>query len=218
MLGRIHQKLGTVGLIVSVVALVAALAGTAFAATKLNSVQKKEVVKIAKKYAGKPGSAGVQGPTGPQGATGPAGTTGAEGPQGEEGPEGPTGPTGPAGTQLPSGQTSTGGWSFAAKGVFGTLVTISFPLRVEPAPNYNWMAPGASSTANCPGTASNPKAAAGQLCVYAKEVVNAGFTSTHEPVNVGNDTVDANSHWTGEFEIASGEEGYGYGSWAVTAK
>ncbi|HVV72142.1 MAG TPA: hypothetical protein VHI52_11700 [Verrucomicrobiae bacterium] len=60
---RIHQKLGTAGLIVAIVALVAALAGGAYAAGGgLSGKQKKEVTKIAQveaeKFAGD-GSAGV---------------------------------------------------------------------------------------------------------------------------------------------------------------
>ena len=58
MIERIHQKLGTAGFVIAIVALIAALGGTALAAAKLNGTQKKEVEKIAKKYAGKPGAAG----------------------------------------------------------------------------------------------------------------------------------------------------------------
>jgi hypothetical protein len=90
-ISRIHKKLGTAGFIISIVALVAAMGGAAYAATKLNSTQKKEVEKIAKKYAGKngaPGATGPQGPAGPAGAKGDAGVkgdTGAEGKQGIQG-------------------------------------------------------------------------------------------------------------------------------------
>ncbi len=91
MFSRIHQRLGTAGLIVAVVALVAALGGTAFAAAQLNPTQKKEVRKIAKKYAGK------RGPRGKRGPKGKPGNDGAQGPQGDPGPKGEKGDTGAPG-------------------------------------------------------------------------------------------------------------------------
>jgi hypothetical protein len=155
MLSRIHNKLGTAGLVVAVIALVAALAGTAIAAGGgLNSKQKKEVKKIAKKYAGKNGAtgpAGPQGPAGPAGAKGDAGAAGAAGPAGPTGPTGakgaagaagPTGPTGEAGVcsvenstcVAPSGATFTGTWGTSGGSGDISMVAISFPLQVSPAP------------------------------------------------------------------------------------
>ncbi|MBA3867401.1 MAG: hypothetical protein H0X42_13840 [Solirubrobacterales bacterium] len=53
-ISRIHQKLGTAGFIISIVALVAALGGGAYAASGgLSGKQKKEVEKIAKKDSAK---------------------------------------------------------------------------------------------------------------------------------------------------------------------
>jgi hypothetical protein len=95
-ISRIHQKLGTAGFIISIVALVAALGGGAYAASGgLNGKQKKEVEKIAKKYAGKPGANGATGATGP---AGPAGAAGAKGEAGAKGDKGETGNAGGAGT------------------------------------------------------------------------------------------------------------------------
>jgi hypothetical protein len=83
MFNRIHQKLGTAGFIISIVALVAALGGGAYAASGgLTGKQKKEVEKIAKKYAGKPGAAGATGPAGTAGAKGDAGVAGSNGTNG----------------------------------------------------------------------------------------------------------------------------------------
>lgn len=77
MISKLHDRLGTAGLVVAIVALVVALTGTAFAALPgLNSKQKKEVKNIAKQFPGAPGAPGAPGPagpTGPQGAQGPAG-------------------------------------------------------------------------------------------------------------------------------------------------
>jgi len=135
---RIHEKLGTAGFAVAIIALVAALGGTALAASgALTGKQKKEVEKIAKK-SGKPGPAGAAGAAGPQGPAGPVGPEGPEGqqgPQGNKGATGPngtpglqgvtgptgttgvtgvtgvTGPTGPLGPTVPSGVTLTGAWA-----------------------------------------------------------------------------------------------------------
>lgn len=92
MFNRIHRKLGTAGFIISIVALVAALGGGAYAASGgLSGKQKKEVEKIAKKFAGKPGKAGqpgATGPTGPQGAKGDGGAKGDAGANGGNGADG----------------------------------------------------------------------------------------------------------------------------------
>jgi hypothetical protein len=86
MISRIHQKLGTAGFIISIVALVAALGGGAYAASGgLTGKQKKEVEKIAKKYAGKPGKNGAAGSVGATGPMGPAGTKGENGAPGANG-------------------------------------------------------------------------------------------------------------------------------------
>jgi hypothetical protein len=101
MLTRIYQRLGTAGFIISIVALVAALGGGAYAASGgLSSKQKKEVQKIAqteaKKFAGKQGAAGA---TGPQGAAGPKGDPGAAGLNGGPGEKGASGEKGDPGNQ-----------------------------------------------------------------------------------------------------------------------
>lgn len=84
----IREPFGTAGLIVACVALIAALAGGAYAASNgLTSQQKKEVKKIAKSFqgtgpqgaAGAPGAAGANGKDGAAGANGKDGTSGANG-------------------------------------------------------------------------------------------------------------------------------------------
>lgn len=89
-ISSIREPFGTAGLIVAMIALVAALGGTAFAAAKLNSTQKKEVAKIAKKEAQKyansnPGAPGANGTNGKDGANGTNGAPGSPGTDGEDG-------------------------------------------------------------------------------------------------------------------------------------
>jgi hypothetical protein len=146
MLSRIHNKLGTAGLVVAVVALIAALGGAAFAASgKLTSRQKKEVQKIAKKVA-KPGPAGPIGPAGPKGDAGAKGDQGPKGETGAEGKQGPKGNTGEAGMcseeepecVLAPGAMETGMLAVTAskaeEGGETIVVALSFPLRLSSAP------------------------------------------------------------------------------------
>jgi hypothetical protein len=89
MISKVHDRLGTAGFIIAVIALVAALGGGAYAASgALTKKQKKEVEKIAAAKAGKPGPAGPQGPAGAAGAKGDAGAPGASGTAGTAGAAG----------------------------------------------------------------------------------------------------------------------------------
>jgi hypothetical protein len=99
----IREPFGKAGLTVAILALVFAMVGGAYAASKLNSTQKKEVEKIAKKFQG----------TGPAGAAGAAGAAGKEGPQGKQGEAGKAGNNGTSVTSSvePEGAHCTKGGS-----------------------------------------------------------------------------------------------------------
>jgi hypothetical protein len=219
MFERIHEKLGTAGLIIAVVALIAALTGTAFAAAGLNPKQKKEVTKIAKSVA-KKGPTGPQGPAGAPGAKGDAGAAGAkgatgpQGPPGEDGATGPEGPAGPTETKLPPGESLKGLWQFQTEGSNLALLTISFPLRVvEPTPVFHWMGIGAEPTKECPGSSANPEALRGHFCLYATLLTGS---SAAFPIPAPT-ALDESAGWRGKFEIEESAAAFGYGSWAVTA-
>jgi len=113
----IREPFGTAGLILACIALVAAIGGTAWAAAKLNPTQKKEVEKIAKKFAGKPGAPGAQGPAGPAGSNG---TNGKDGAPGEKGEKGDTGSQGNPGTSVTSSTVGIGGDAGHCVGVGGS--------------------------------------------------------------------------------------------------
>jgi hypothetical protein len=88
MLTKLREPFGKAGLIVAIVALIAALGGGAYAASGgLSGTQKKEVTKIAKteakKFAGVNGSNGSNGAPGVKGDAGAAGTNGAPGAAGK---------------------------------------------------------------------------------------------------------------------------------------
>jgi hypothetical protein len=217
MISRIHAKLGTTGFIIAIVALIAALGGTAFAAAGLSSKEKKEVKKIAKQVA-KPGPQGPQGPAGPQGLKGDTGAKGDPGVPGENGLDGEDGacsasvPT----CVLPAGATETGLWGSTSLEA-EPIEVISFPLRLETVPHENYLNKdsttwSATEKAHCPGSAEAPAAAPGELCIY--EANNKGNVSVNsfEPC-----CYDHHSGFIKEFAISGGEEGWIYGSWAVTA-
>ncbi len=221
MLSRIHQRLGTAGFVIAIVALIVALGGAAYAALPgLNSKQKKEVKKIAKKEvkkiakklvkAGPAGPAGAKGDAGATGATGASGPTGAAGPTGAIGPEGPAGPTE---TRLPPGKTIKGLWQFQVNQSTDKLglLTVSFPLRVEPGPSPVYMAPKAPPTEECPGNEDEPEAKKGFLCLYAKVTVG----TENVPVSLSaNSTLGFLAKWKLE---STADLAFAYGTYAVTA-
>lgn len=142
----IREPFGTAGLLVAILALVLATTGAAFAAGALTGKQKKEVTKIAKKYAGKPGAAGATGPAGPVGPAGPKGDTGPKGDKGDQGEKGAKGDKGEKGEPgedgetgftetLPPGQTETGTWTAAivpeTEQILTFQIPISFPIPLS---------------------------------------------------------------------------------------
>lgn len=96
------------GVVIAVIALIFALAGTAFAAAGLNGTQKKEVKKIAKQFAGKPGAPGAQGQAGAKGDTGPQGAKGDKGDTGNTGNQGLPGTDGKSVEVVTEGPTACG--------------------------------------------------------------------------------------------------------------
>jgi hypothetical protein len=106
---RLHSQFGTAGLVIAMIALIVALAGTAIAAGGLTPSQEKQVTKIAKKFAGKPGATGATGPTGATGAAGKNGTDGTNGAPGTNGKSVES-------EAATAGECSTGGTQFKIGG------------------------------------------------------------------------------------------------------
>lgn len=270
MLRKFHDRVGTAGLVVAVVALVAALGGTALAAkpiiTKLNQISPS----VQKQLAGKKGSKGDPGPAGPAGAAGPAGGAGAAGKNGGAGPTGPTGTTGTTGPTstvkgptgltgltgptgvcggvpciLPSGVTETGAWSMApssAKEItdeefrgyapisfsiplsaesegFSSVVYLPYCEEKEGTDKEECEEKVEAGEANCAGTALEPKAAKGFLCLYAATGEAAGNLVTArkagEPGAIGFSKTGASV--ASLQKITRGPvSGYFGGTWAVT--
>jgi hypothetical protein len=260
MFSKLHERLGTAGLVVAVIALVVALGGTAVAA--LNGSEKKEVkkiaTKIAKKYAGEdgkdgapgaPGAQGAQGPAGPQGAPGPKGDTGAKGATGAagtagtKGATGATGVTGNAGTTgatgatgpscpegncfLPSKSTTTGTWTVTFAGA-EAIGNISFVLPLKaPIPNTNVVViTGSSSAADkekcdngtgAAGSAGNPEADPGFLCVFPKAFEPSGEIPGGGVLNPDTFETGAGTMGAALQFVGGAAGGFGLGTYAVTA-
>jgi hypothetical protein len=247
MLSRIHERLGTAGFVISIVAVVLALTGGAYAAGKLNATQKKEVEKIAKKFAGKPGANGAPGLAGPAGAKGDTGTAGANGTNGVSvtgkpiptssascSHHGGTELTSATGTEkicngatgftetLPPEKTETGTWAITVPPgteYYLTRVSISFPIPLVaglPASAVHFVESGEAAPAGCEGgTATNPAAEPGNLCVYAGgPLIIDEFEGIFKP-----DSTGAGAGPTGALvELGVFEELTAGGTFAVTAE
>ena len=179
MLSKI-RKHATYTNVAMTLALMFAMSGGAYAAGKIVITSTKQispkVLKALKGANGKEGaqgpagSAGPVGPGGPAGAQGPAGKDGAQGIQGEKGERGEPGSEGSPWTatgKLPSGKSETGTWAYVgskeneAKGT----AAISFTLPLEKAPQVEFVY-AEKQGAHCVGSATEPTAPKGYLCVY----------------------------------------------------
>jgi hypothetical protein len=94
--------------------------------------------------------------------------------------------------------------------------SISFGFELASAPQEHFLAAGSVPTAQCPGSAVNPQAAPGHLCVYESVSQNRGqvvlFTGTTGAVN------QASKWGAGVWLIpAAAGNAFSYGTWAVTA-
>jgi len=148
MFSTLRTRFGIPG-VISVIALVFAMFGGAYAASNSTSGGKATASAKAKKgprgpkgATGPAGPAGAQGPAGPAGAKGDAGANGSNGADGAKGANGATGnkgATGAAGatgatgfsgftSTLPSGKTETGTFAFKETAPLERLEPISFPI------------------------------------------------------------------------------------------
>jgi collagen triple helix repeat protein len=223
----IREPFGKAGVVLAVLALVFAAVGGAYAAGGgLSGKQKKEVTKIAKKYAGKPGPAGPAGPAGPKGEPGAKGDKGAAGTNGINGTNGSNGEAGMCSAAkpecvAPSGAVMTGDWIFATTSPEAAL-QISYPLRLASAPtSVQWIEMGGGDPANpayepttaCPGIgeATTP----GVLCIYM---------GNNQPV-LGSFAPETTDSYSGDLQAGFGAflpnqgsgEMWGFGSWAIKA-
>jgi hypothetical protein len=231
----IREPFGTAGLVVAIVALVAALGGGAYAATNDSGGKATASAKGKQGPRGKTGKTGPAGPAGPAGLAGPKGDAGAAGSagaagapgtsvkneaepkganckeggtklvgsattfacNGEKGAPGAPGEPGEpwaVGNTLPSEAMETGVWRFVSHNKVvedgegkvsevaeaNQYVPISFPIPLAAADAEGITVKSLGTTSppdpNCPGTAEEPKAEPGFLCVYASPFETSLFS------------------------------------------
>lgn len=91
--------------------------------------------------------------------------------------------------------------------------TESFAFPLASKPSVNFVAIGATPPAACPGTATNPEAAPGNLCVYAA----LGDTSANA-VDIANPETNSGPDASPRgFTLFEHNSSFSTGSWAVTA-
>ncbi len=154
------------------------------------------------------------------------GREGKEGPQGREGTqgrEGPQGKEGPFPSTLPHGDTVTGTWgvtngngSGSSGSDWGTSA-ISFPYRLASAPTAKFVQKGKTET-GCTGTASNPTAESGYLCVYEGISTEVNLTAPELCGPVGGCKEGASTVGVEVriFGVSGTTRWYDWGTWAVT--
>ena len=236
MFSKLREQFGTAGLILSVVAIVLALAGGAIAANGGASASKAGP----RGPRGKTGKTGPAGPQGPAGPAGPAGTNGTNGKSGAAGPEGPEGSPWTHGGTLPKGKTEKGAWSVTPVAIprFGGLIfgwgSISFGVPLPATPTLAYVKKDGEESvyqenetshefeftafgtaAHCHGTAQEPTAAEGFLCLYvSEEEAEEGGELKQIP-----QAVQVLSSTGAVLLIKGSNSGLAiFGTWAVTAK
>jgi hypothetical protein len=186
--------------------------------------------------AGPTGPAGATGPAGTNGTNG-VGTEGKEGKQGEPGKQGPKGAPGPEGVcstsncVLPPETTETGSWALGEypEGVAtGTYLytALSFPIPlntslasthvhyIEKDGNEHGKGVPPTECGTPAGSAEDPKASPGNLCVY--EIHNIEHM-TFTRLDKSGAEVEGASTAGAILVMQGGEAASAWGTWAVTA-
>lgn len=156
-----------------------------------------------------------------------SGDPGPQGPKGDPGTNGTDGATGPAGP-FPSGNAPRGATirgTYAARerydgGSVAAFDSISFGFQLESAPVAHYIKIGATPPVTCPGTASNPQASPGHLCVYESLYSSGGAESGERDVfNPASPTGSsgAASRWGAAVRAEGTNQASVFGVWAVTA-
>ena len=157
---------------------------------------------------------------------GPQGSRGAQGPRGDQGDPGPFPATLPSGKSLSGtfGATNIVGSGGGGGGAGGS---ISFQFPLESSVAVHFLGPG-ETDAECKGSAADPSAPAGVLCVYEayrENVSLQGLCSsventcpvTEPPASAPASVIDDRHGVTLELEGAAPGPFYVSGTWAVTA-
>ena len=140
MLSPLRNRFGIPG-VISVIALVFAMLGGAYAASDNGGSGKPKASASAKK-----GPRGPRGPKGPAGPPGPAGTAGAQGPAGAKGDKGDTGSAGTNGSNGTNGTNGTSATVASFAGSKGTCTEGQGGLEVKSASPTAFVCNGKNGT------------------------------------------------------------------------
>ena len=151
----------------------------------------------------------------------PRGPQGAQGPQGVQGVQGIQGPPGPFPDPLAPGKTVRGSYAVTEAGAAAgnyMIDGISFGFRMSAAPAPHMLQAGSPPSAECPGTAADPQAAAGHLCVYESGSGNVAEAGVCNPASGGCSIGSANTQGAAVYAYATAAgQAYEMGTWAATA-
>lgn len=213
------MKLPSPAMVVALIALVLAAAGTGYAASKLakNSVGTKQLkddaVTSEKVQDGSLAAGDFAAGSLPKGERGPTGDRGAQGPRGLQGIPGETGAPGRSAlTALADGETVRGTFALddhagAAGQDFATA--ISFPIPGTTGPT-NYFVNGESAGETCTGDEFNPTAPADTVCIYLfEDNIDTGDVATGS-------TGDRNLGFLLRGVAAGAGDVFFNGSWAFT--
>jgi hypothetical protein len=121
---------------------------------------------------------------------------------------------------LASGKTLTGTYAATGSGnsaFFASAILFQIPLvSAASAPAANFILMGGASTTNCPGTAVNPTALPGNLCVYETGSANRTLTCIGAASTGACNASDTFGAVIGFLPAAAGNS-FSFGTWAVTA-
>ena len=145
------------------------------------------------------------------------GEEGAEGPPGEDGKDGKDGNPWAVGGVVPPGETETGAYAVGQLPIEQFVyLPISFPIPLATGVDAHFLsAEEPEPTAECPGSAAEPEAEPGNLCVYEKTGFGITLQAVENP-STGEQIDEAGP--TGAVLVLHGEEfASSRGTWAVTA-
>jgi Collagen triple helix repeat (20 copies) len=245
MLQAIRRRI-TPSTLIATLALVFAMTGGAYAASRFLITSTKQispkVLKALRGANGKSGAAGPAGPAGAAGAQGPAGPAGAAG-AGTAGSAGAAGPAGPAGAPgkdgkdgttgftefLPSGESERGTWVAMGLpvdinpfvGALRTAISFNIPLEVAPAAHVIPAGtPELSDPPGCSGTVANPHAESGNLCIFVRFEEHLAVEEQFHVISIEANTLDEGAGKAGALVQANaaekGKAALVQGNWVVT--